>query len=275
DLAHRLTHPRYEHPKTYHVLVAGSPGEATLDQWRFGVVLDGVRTAPAEVRKLRRDREGTLLEVVVHEGRKRMLRRVAAVIGHPVLRLVRMKIGPVELGELEPGAWRRLNPDEVTVLQALRDQPEIRLRRRPPVSARPRKGVPKGVRPAKPGERPAPGGRPAGARPVSGGRPQGGSRPSTGQRGAGRPASTGPVKPAGSALRSGAAPDGAARPSARPKPSSGTTGSSRPTPGTKPSSGPRPATSRPATSRPATSRPPGSGGRKPVRRRPAGGTGRK
>ena len=119
ELANVLTHPRYQHEKEYRVLVNGHPGEKTLDAWRRGVVLEGQRTAPAEVEILRRDREGVLLRVVMHEGRKRQIRDVAALLGHPVRELRRVRIGPLQLGILESGQWRPLTPSEVKEVQAL------------------------------------------------------------------------------------------------------------------------------------------------------------
>jgi 23S rRNA pseudouridine2605 synthase len=130
DLAHRLTHPRYEHPKTYHAVVEGSPTEKTLDVWRRGIMLDGERTAPAEIKKIGKTRGGTLLEITLYEGRKRQVRRVAAALGHPVLKLVRVKLGPLELGNLPAGAWRRLTDQEIASLQAIRsERPPRRVRR--------------------------------------------------------------------------------------------------------------------------------------------------
>lgn len=130
DLAHKLTHPRYEHAQTYHVLVEGSPSDKVLDTWRRGIVLDGKRTAPVEVRWLRKSREGTLLEVTIHEGRKRQLRRVTAALGHPAHHVVRVRFGPVELGDLPPGAWRFLMDEEVAALHAVREAPPPHHRRR-------------------------------------------------------------------------------------------------------------------------------------------------
>lgn len=125
DLALRLTHPRFGHEKEYHVLVEGCPTEETLEQWRRGVILDGERTAPAEVSLLKRDqvresrqpKERTWLRVVLREGRKRQIRRVAALLGHPVVRLIRVRIGPVRLGDLPPGRWRPLSPAEIRAVK--------------------------------------------------------------------------------------------------------------------------------------------------------------
>jgi 23S rRNA pseudouridine2605 synthase len=118
DLAYRLTHPRFGHEKEYHALVEGEPGEAALKNWRRGVFLDGRRTAPAQVSVLRREKGETWLRVVLREGRKRQIRRVAAMLGHPVHRLIRVRIGPLRLGDLPPKQWRRLTGSEVEALRS-------------------------------------------------------------------------------------------------------------------------------------------------------------
>ncbi len=117
ELADRLTHPRYEHEKEYHALVEGLPDERTLGKWQRGVFLDGCRTAPAEVSILRREGDRTWLRIVLREGRKRQIRRVAAMLGHPVHRLIRVRIGPVHLGNLKPGQWRHLTERELHQLK--------------------------------------------------------------------------------------------------------------------------------------------------------------
>ena len=126
ELAHLLTHPRYEHAKEYHVRVAGRPDDEALQRWRKGVHLDGKRTAPARVSLIRGESNHTWLRVVLREGRKRQIRRVAAMLGHPVDRLIRVRIGPVHLGELEPGEWRRLTRRELERLERLKKQKMLR-----------------------------------------------------------------------------------------------------------------------------------------------------
>jgi pseudouridine synthase len=126
NLAHKLTHPRYEHPKTYQVLVKDMPSEDVLASWRRGVILEGRRTAQAEVRVLKKEGHNTWLEIVLREGRKRQIRRVAAMLGHPAMRVIRVGLGPLVLGDLQPGAWRRLKPEEVKALSKVREA-----RRRP------------------------------------------------------------------------------------------------------------------------------------------------
>ncbi len=125
EFAYRLTHPRFEHEKEYHVLVAGRPSEATLQRWRAGVLLAGeaTATAPAEVQVLRPQppippeaKGSTWLRVILHEGRKRQIRRTAKQLGHPVIQLIRVRIGCVTLGDLKSGDWRRLTDTEVAAL---------------------------------------------------------------------------------------------------------------------------------------------------------------
>ncbi|MEB3302733.1 MAG: pseudouridine synthase [Cyanobacteriota bacterium] len=110
----RLTHPRYGHRKTYRVWVEGQPSSDTLESWRRGVPLDGVASAPVELRTLKHSRHSTLLEVIMGEGRNRQIRRTADLLGHPVRDLLRVAIGPVALGPLQEGQWRCLHPDQLT-----------------------------------------------------------------------------------------------------------------------------------------------------------------
>ncbi|MDM7953619.1 MAG: pseudouridine synthase [Cyanobium sp. CZS 25K] len=112
DLTLRLTHPRYGHRKTYRVWVEGLPRQTTLERWRAGVPLDGLASLPVELRRLRHHRGATLLELVLREGRNRQIRRTAEILGHPVLDLSRIAIGPVQLGELTEGSWRQVEPRE-------------------------------------------------------------------------------------------------------------------------------------------------------------------
>lgn len=120
DLTHKLTHPRYEHPKVYHVLVQGTPTKEALTAWRRGVILDDHRTAPAQVGILKKEKGDTWVEVTLREGRKRQIRRVASMVGYPARRVIRVQMGPLMLGDLPLGAWRRLTPEEVEALGVIR-----------------------------------------------------------------------------------------------------------------------------------------------------------
>jgi 23S rRNA pseudouridine2605 synthase len=114
DLAHRLTHPRFEVAKTYVARVGGGPvSGAALRALRDGVDLEDGRTAPASVRRLRPD----VLELRIHEGRKRQVRRMCEAVGHPVRSLRRVAFGPLALGDLPEGAHRRLSEAEVRKLR--------------------------------------------------------------------------------------------------------------------------------------------------------------
>ena len=119
ELAFRLTHPRFEHEKEYHALAGGRPDAAALERLRRGVELDGRPTAPAAVEVLGPEQGGTWLRIVIHEGRNRQVRRMLEAVGHPVVRLVRIRIGPIALGALPEGAARPLAPEERQALRAL------------------------------------------------------------------------------------------------------------------------------------------------------------
>src|SRR5512139_661819 len=119
DLANALTHPRYEHEKEYRVLVEGEPSASTLKAWRHGVLLEGQMTAPAKVEVTGGDRGLTWVRVIMHEGRKRQIREVAGMLGHPVKYLQRVRIGPIRLTNLKVGEWRHLSASEVKLLQGL------------------------------------------------------------------------------------------------------------------------------------------------------------
>jgi 23S rRNA pseudouridine2605 synthase len=115
DLAHRLTHPSFEVPKTYRAHVDRGPvRERALRHLREGVELDDGLTAPALVRRL----SGDLLEIVIHEGRNRQVRRMCDAVGHPVRSLQRVAFGPLTLGDLPAGAHRRLSETEIRSLRS-------------------------------------------------------------------------------------------------------------------------------------------------------------
>ena len=115
ELAHRLTHPSFEVPRTYRAVVTRPPvRERALRALRNGVELEDGRTAPARVRRLG-DR-GEILELTIHEGRKRQVKRMCEAVGHRVRSLERVAFGPLTLGGLAPGAHRRLTNAELEAL---------------------------------------------------------------------------------------------------------------------------------------------------------------
>ncbi|MGC8856389.1 MAG: pseudouridine synthase [Anaerolineae bacterium] len=120
DLTNKLTHPRYGHEKEYRVLLARRPDEEQLDAWRRGVVLeDGYRTAPAIVRFESTEGRGAWVRVIMGEGRKRQIRKIGQMLGLPVVRIIRVRIGTLRLGNLKPRQWRYLTASEVSELKKL------------------------------------------------------------------------------------------------------------------------------------------------------------
>lgn len=118
ELTKKITHPGYHIEKEYRVLVKGKPSTEVLMRWRKGdVELDGKRAAPAVVRKMKGEGDNTWLQIVLTEGRKRQIREVAKIFNHHVLRLERVRIGPLKLGSLKTGRWRFLTQTEVQRLK--------------------------------------------------------------------------------------------------------------------------------------------------------------
>ena len=118
ELTNKLTHPRFGHEKEYRVLVAHRPDEKQLTAWRRGVVLeDGDKTAPAEVNFISTSGKGAWIRVTMGEGKKRQIREVGRLLGLPVVKIIRMRIGTLKLGSLKPRQWRHLTADEVKELK--------------------------------------------------------------------------------------------------------------------------------------------------------------
>jgi 23S rRNA pseudouridine2457 synthase len=132
-LNHRLTEPRFGHPRTYLVQIERQPDERALQQLRKGVMIEGKMTRPADVRlcnaapdlpprsvpiRYRRSVPTAWIEMTLTEGRNRQVRKMTAAVGHPTLRMVRIRIGPLTIGALRPGAWRRLNRREILAVRA-------------------------------------------------------------------------------------------------------------------------------------------------------------
>jgi len=127
-LAHYITDPQHKLPKVYLAQIERIPNEVALEQLREGVVLSGKKTKPAEVRLLledpnlpdrpvpirfRKNVPTAWVEITLREGLNRQVRRMTATVGHPTLRLVRVAIGPIVLGGLQPGEWRDLTSREI------------------------------------------------------------------------------------------------------------------------------------------------------------------
>ena len=114
ELAQLLTHPRHEVPRTYRATVAGGPvSSAALRRLREGIELEDGPTAPARARRM----AGGVIELELHEGRNRQVKRMCAAVGHPVRALQRVRFGPLRLGDLAPGEHRRLSAAEVERLR--------------------------------------------------------------------------------------------------------------------------------------------------------------
>lgn len=119
-LTHQFTHPSFEHEKEYRVLVRPHPQKNQLSAWSKGIKLDdGSITKPARVWIEHKDENNTWLGVILKEGKKRQIRRMAESSGLVVLRLIRIRIGSLVLGDLLPGEWRELTADEISHLQDL------------------------------------------------------------------------------------------------------------------------------------------------------------
>ncbi len=121
ETARVMTHPSHEVDKVYHVTVRGDL-ERGLPILRESAVLDGVRTRPAGVRVLRENPYGTVLEITIHEGRNRQIRRLCEAAELTVSRLCRVAVGEIRLGDLAPGKWRRLTPQELSYLESVKER---------------------------------------------------------------------------------------------------------------------------------------------------------
>jgi pseudouridine synthase len=117
ELTNALTHPRHEVRKTYRARVRGRISRDALKRLERGVVLDDGLTAPARVKTISQNERVSVIEIEVHEGRKRQVRRMCEFVGHPVLALQRVRIGDLTLGQLKPGEYRRLTEAEMGKLR--------------------------------------------------------------------------------------------------------------------------------------------------------------
>lgn len=172
-LAQGLLHPRHGVSRVYHAKVRGSPAEEAITRLRRGVRLEDGKAASTKVRVLERRPTKTWLEITVHEGRRHLVRRLCDAVGHPVEKLMRVRLGPLALGPLAPGAWRPLTPRELAALRAAAGLSGGRARGEPgggpragargrrrgaPRSAPPRPAAARAAASPRPGRPPRPGG---------------------------------------------------------------------------------------------------------------------
>lgn len=117
DFAHAILHPSKKIPKTYHVKIKGVLEDNDIEKLKRGVKLKDGMTSPSKVKKLRKAEENSWIEITIYEGRKRQVRRMLEKVGHPVLKLKRVRINGIELGNLASGAIRYLTSEEVNKIK--------------------------------------------------------------------------------------------------------------------------------------------------------------
>jgi 23S rRNA pseudouridine2605 synthase len=139
DLAQALLHPRYHVPKTYLIKVKGVLTDEEIRQLERGVRLEDGITGPATVRKIRKAEQNSWLEITIHEGRKHQVKRMLESVGHPVIKLTRIKMGPLALGDLGTGEFRFLTDREANALRDLVEQRVTAVERGEVLPKRPRR----------------------------------------------------------------------------------------------------------------------------------------
>lgn len=116
DLAYKITHPKYEKNKKYIAKVSGIPKEKELQEFRNGLIIEDYITSKAKVEILEIVEKNAILEITIHEGKNRQVRKMCSKIGHPVIELKRVKIGEIKLGNIKEGEWRHLTQKEIEFL---------------------------------------------------------------------------------------------------------------------------------------------------------------
>jgi len=125
DFAHLVTHPKHEFPKTYLAKVKGVVEDGQIANLEQGIYLDDGKTAPARIKKIRKEEANSWLEITIHEGRKRQVRRMFDRVGHSVIKLKRIKTGNLTLGDLPEGSYRYLTPGEVQGLREASEKTDV------------------------------------------------------------------------------------------------------------------------------------------------------
>jgi 23S rRNA pseudouridine2605 synthase len=126
DFAHLVTHPKHELPKTYLAKIKGILDEKAIESLEMGVFLDDGKTAPAKIKKIRKEEANSWVEITIHEGRKRQVRRMFDRVGRSVIKLKRIRTGSLLLGDLPEGSFRYLTHEEVQGLKDLSQRTEVR-----------------------------------------------------------------------------------------------------------------------------------------------------
>ena len=116
ELAQKIMHPSHEVNKTYVAKVKGKPGTKKLAALSRGITLEGRKTWPADIEVLQTEPQATTIKIIIHEGRKRQVRKMFDAVGHPVLQLKRTAYGQLELGDLRPGKYRFLSPEDIKMI---------------------------------------------------------------------------------------------------------------------------------------------------------------
>ena len=120
ELANKLTHPKHEMQKVYRVMIEGNLNEEEINSIKTGVIIEDYTTAPANIRIVETNKKDSIVELTIHEGKNRQIRKMFETLEHIVLRLKRVAIGPIAIDGLEEGKWRYLSKKEIESLQKLR-----------------------------------------------------------------------------------------------------------------------------------------------------------
>lgn len=119
DLTYKLTHPKHEIEKVYIAKIKGVPTEKKLNKFRKGLKIDNYVTSKAKIEVLKKYNDYSIVKIAIHEGKNRQIRKMCKKINHPVIKLKRIAIGKIELGNLKKGSWRYLSKEEISYLKEL------------------------------------------------------------------------------------------------------------------------------------------------------------